>query len=374
MSDLNFINTNSTEIYNEIITELENGVAEPLYPGDERRIFAEALVPLFVAMYSAVNDAARQKMLRYARGEVLDALGERSGVLRQEPVPAETTLRFSITEAINQNIIIPAGTRVTGDYVRYFSTQTSVVLMAGALSVEVEATAENGGVDYNDIPAGTLNVIVDLIPYVDSVENITATAGGSDQEDDETYRERIRIAPAKLSVAGPVTAYKYWAMSADPKIADAVIESPEPGTVLITPILYGGDIPDATILDKVLEVCSADDVRPLTDLVQVQAPTVQNYDVNIKYYTTAANESKVVAMVEGTDGAIARYNYWQGSALDRDINPDYLRKLILAPDWEDDLVGATRVEVISPVYTELNATTVGKFSGNLTVTHEVKEG
>lgn len=374
MSDLNFINTNSTEIYNEIITELENGVAEPLYPGDERRIFAEALVPLFVAMYSAVNDAARQKMLRYARGEVLDALGERSGVLRQEPVPAETTLRFSITEAINQNIIIPAGTRVTGDYVRYFSTQTSVVLMAGALSVEVEATAENGGVDYNDIPAGTLNVIVDLIPYVDAVENITASAGGSDQEDDETYRERIRIAPAKLSVAGPVTAYKYWAMSADPKIADAVIESPEPGIVLITPILYGGDIPDAAILDKVLEVCSADDVRPLTDLVQVQAPTVQNYDVNIKYYTTAANESKVVAMVEGTDGAIARYNYWQGSALDRDINPDYLRKLILAPDWEDDLVGATRVEVISPVYTELNATTVGKFSGNLTVTHEVKEG
>ena len=67
MSELDFIGTNSTEIYNTIITELENGVAEPLYPGDERRIFGEAMVPLFVALYSSVNDACRQKMLRYDR-------------------------------------------------------------------------------------------------------------------------------------------------------------------------------------------------------------------------------------------------------------------------------------------------------------------
>ncbi len=75
MPDLNFITTDSQEIHATIIGELENGVAEPLYPGDERRLFGEALVPLFVAMYNAVNDAARQKMLRYARGPVLDALG-----------------------------------------------------------------------------------------------------------------------------------------------------------------------------------------------------------------------------------------------------------------------------------------------------------
>ena len=37
--------------------------------------------------------------------------------------------------------------------------------------------------------------------------------------------------------------------------------------------------------------------------------------------------------VEGTGGAIDRYNEWQVAALGRDINPDQLRKRILSPSW-----------------------------------------
>ena len=58
-----FITTDADLIFEEVITSLESYVSEPLYPGDERRIFGEALVPLFVAMYNAMNDAARQNML-----------------------------------------------------------------------------------------------------------------------------------------------------------------------------------------------------------------------------------------------------------------------------------------------------------------------
>ena len=59
-----FITTDADLIFEEVITSLESYVSEPLYPGDERRIFGEALVPLFVAMYNAMNDAARQQSLR----------------------------------------------------------------------------------------------------------------------------------------------------------------------------------------------------------------------------------------------------------------------------------------------------------------------
>ena len=76
MSDLNFITIDSSEIYDTIITALENGCSDELYPGDERRIFGEALVAVIVATFNSVNDACRQRLLRYARGEVLDALGE----------------------------------------------------------------------------------------------------------------------------------------------------------------------------------------------------------------------------------------------------------------------------------------------------------
>ena len=56
-----FITTDAELIRDEIITELESSVGGPLYPGDERRMFAEALVAVFVSMYNSLNDAARQK-------------------------------------------------------------------------------------------------------------------------------------------------------------------------------------------------------------------------------------------------------------------------------------------------------------------------
>ena len=72
--DIKLTTTDASTLYKTIITELEKGAGEPLYPGDERRIFGEALVPVFVALYNSLNDVGRQTLLRYARGEVLDAI------------------------------------------------------------------------------------------------------------------------------------------------------------------------------------------------------------------------------------------------------------------------------------------------------------
>ena len=78
-SELQFIETDAGQIYDFIMYVLENGVTEELYPGDERRIFGETLATLVVALYSTMNDSAKQSTLRYARGDVLDALGEFAG-------------------------------------------------------------------------------------------------------------------------------------------------------------------------------------------------------------------------------------------------------------------------------------------------------
>ena len=217
-------------------------------------------------------------------------------------------------------------------------------------------------------------MLVDLIPYIDAVSNTAETGGGGDVESDEDLRQRIRLSPSGKSTAGPKNAYRYFAISADSSVADAHVDSPSPGVVVITPILYGGQIPDQDILNKVLEACNADDVRPLTDFVQVTPPTTQSYDIELTYYTTPANETAVVENIEGSGGSIDQYIYWQGSSLDRNINPDYLRKLILCPEDSDGnhLIGADRVIITSPVYTELTPTTVAKFSGVLKVSHEVE--
>ena len=241
MSDLKFIETDAGKVYDTILGDLENGVREPLYPGDERRIFGESLAQVIVSVYNSVNDACRQKMLRYARGSVLDALGENRDTPRLNPTYATTTLRFGITEPMASNIIIPAGLRVTGDFVHYFLTDATVVLYAGALTVDVEATAEKGGAEYNDMAIGELSQIVDVsdVPLIDYVTNTEPTGGGGDREGDEEYRERIRQAENKLSTAGPAKAYKYWALSANPLVTDAVVES-EKETITRTLQTYAG--------------------------------------------------------------------------------------------------------------------------------------
>ena len=199
-----FIETDAKKIYDRIITGVEGSVGESLYPGDERRIFVDAIAAVFVSLFNQMNDAAKQKMLQYARGDVLDALGERVGVERFAATPAETTLRFSVDAAFGQNIIIPQGTRATGDSTRFFETTENAVIEAGELYVDVPARSVGAGVDYNDIAVGTINTIVDPVPYVDSVQNTTVTAGGTDTENDDSLRDRIRTAPSTLSTAGPI--------------------------------------------------------------------------------------------------------------------------------------------------------------------------
>lgn len=371
-----FVETDAAKIYTAVVGSLMDTVGEPLYPGDERRIFGDALVAVLVSLYAEFNDKMKQRTLQYARGSVLDAIGARYNIGRADPAHAVTTLRFAVEAARAENIIIAEGTKVTTDGTVYFATDQIAVLQAGDTFVDVPATCSEGGAAYNGFTAGTIATLVDLIPYISSVQNITTSTGGDDgepytEEGDDKYRERIRLAPATQSTAGPESGYRYFALSADPDIIDVAIDSPSANVINIYPLMSGGEIPDEDTLAKVEAVCSADDVRPMTDKVTAIAPTQVSYDIELKYYCTKDNEADTIRAVEGSDGAIERYKAWQCGALDRDINPDQLRKLILCPDWDSSLVGADRVDITLPAFTELGANQVAKFSGTVRVTHEV---
>lgn len=429
MAELNFIETSSSTIINTIMSALESGVSEPLYPGDERRIFGEVLANVIVTVFNSVNDGCRQKLLRYARNEVLDALGANRDVSRIAAKKASTTIRFKIKSVLKDNVVIPEGIRVSSDLKKYFITDYAAIIPAGETSVTVTASAEYAGVEYNSISVAAIKNIIDVsrTPMIDSAENITVTEGGTDAESDNSYRERIRQAENKLSTAGPEKAYKYWALTADMSISDVVVVSdtvtekktlkvydghafiggqdllPETlrvtggtvrntsyndgllditldtesetvtaeiirtmhGCVKIIPMCDGGNIPSDEILQKVYDICTADDIKPLTDYVTVEAPQTESYGIELKYYTTQQNESAVVQAVEGAGGAIEQYISWQSEQFARDINPDYLKMLCLN-------AGADRVDIISPVYTEIGRTTVSKFNGTKSVSHETR--
>ena len=380
MADFDFVETDSAKIYTTIIEALMDYCNEALYPGDERRIFGEALVPVFVSLYSLFNDKAKQRTLRYARGTVLDEIGKRLRVVRLAASSASATFRFSVSEAQAENIIIPAGTRVTSDGSVYFATQEAAVLEAGETHIDLLGVCMEGGEQYNGFAAGTIATLVDLIPYISAVQNTTASTGGDDGEPydeagDERYRERIRLAPATLSTAGPESAYRFFAMSADPDIIDVAVDCPDdqPNVVNLYPLMKGGEMPDETDLGKVLAAL-ADDVRPMTDKVNANAPEQVEYQVEIKYYCTKDDEAALIEAIEGNGGAIDQYNEWQTAALARDIDPDQLRSFIFAAKANAGATGTVRMDVAKPTFATLSKMQVAKFSGRAVVSHEVVAG
>jgi phage-related baseplate assembly protein len=50
-------------------------------------------------------------------------------------------------------------------------------------------------------------------------------------EEDDAYKARIQLAPEAFSVAGPASAYRYYALSAASTVADASVTSPKPDDI-----------------------------------------------------------------------------------------------------------------------------------------------
>ena len=356
--------TDAATILATVLEKLQSDIGETLYPGDERRMFGESLSALLVIAFNTMDDAAKNSLLKYAIGEALDAIGDSYDCARLEADEAITTLRFSLAEIYASDITIPAGTRAATEGGLYFVTNEEATIATGSTYVDVSASAAEGGTDYNGLLAGTVTTMVDLISYVDSVSNTVATSGGTDEESDDDYRKRIRLKLSSFSTAGSANAYKYWALSADNDVADAYIVSPSANVIYVYIVTIDGSIPDANLISTVQASVNADDIRPLGDTVTTLAPATSSYTVDLTYYVSSENETAAVEAIEGDGGALEQYRLWQDTVIARDINPDYLKKLLLD-------AGADRVEITSPSYTALNGAIVAHLSETPTVSHVV---
>ena len=76
MKEVNFLNLDIKSLYEKGKQTLETELGEILQEGDERLILFQNLFQIQVGEQANINDAARQNLLRYARGEYLDALGQ----------------------------------------------------------------------------------------------------------------------------------------------------------------------------------------------------------------------------------------------------------------------------------------------------------
>lgn len=324
--------------------------------------------PMRIALYACalelyqteqyVDRAGKQDLLKYSYGEFLDNLAGNRGVVRQQASAARTTLRFTISEIKAYAVGIPAGTRATNGDGVYFETVEYGEIGAGTLYIDIEAVCTAQGIEGNDFVPGQINILVDTVAYVQSVSNVTTTSGGTDLEDDESLAERVFLAPSSYSVAGPDDAYVYWAKTFNTDIGSVRPTSPNPCEVVIYILMADGSLPGEEIIQGLQEYLSADEIRPLTDLVTVKAPETKMFNVDLTYYINRSDAASAQTIQTEVEAAVNDYVRWQTTEIGKDINPSELIKRVMA-------AGAKRVEVTSPVFTAVSDTEVAQIEDHL---------
>lgn len=121
-------------------------------------------------------------------------------------------------------------------------------------------------------------------------------------EDDETYRQRLAIAPESWSTAGPVGAYVFWGLSASGDVLDIAVYSEDEGVCLAPRVRVvvlsrtGSGAAPAPTLSAVRDQLRRADLRPLGDLVTVESAVVTTFNLSIALRVRSGVSAEVVRL------------------------------------------------------------------------------
>ena len=202
------------------------------------------------------------------------------------------------------------------------------------------------GIIGNGIPVGQIKDMVDIYPNYQKVENITESNSGTSEEPDESYRERIREIPESFTTAGSSGAYIFWTKTASTDIIDVKVHSPSATNVDVY-IWTVSDTVSQELKEKVKSVLNEENIRPLTDKVNIKEPNKVNYSVDFDYYIEKDNETLVNVIKSNVDKTVQEYVNWQKEKIGKDINPDELIKRL-------KIAGVKRVVLRNPVFQKLD--------------------
>lgn len=363
--DISFIEGITVDsIISEMIADYEKKYEEltkkkmTLRPADKDAILLNIYAGKFYQLYERLDFAAKMNLLKYSRGDYLKHLGAMKKTFLNEPKSAVTIARFHLEEVRPDMIYIPAGTRITADAADgiYFATDNYAEIPSGTKTVDIACTCETQGEIGNGYIEGQIDIIVDPIPYVSGVENITKTEGGAGEETDDEFRERIFLAPSSFSTAGPADAYEYWVRQYNSAaIEDVKIYEPTDAIVDVRVLLKGGELPSAAFCEKVKEYLLENPVVPLTDNSIVAAPDVVKYNLKATYYISRRYTNNLETIKAAIEEAKDEYLLYQRSGIGRDLNPDVLIEFVRA-------AGGKRVVIESPSFQVVQETSVAQES------------
>lgn len=345
--NLQFVETDTEKIKQEVITTVEQQTGYTLAPADPRRIFLETLAYYIGLIEKQQDTTGKMNLLFFSKEDYLEHLAALLDVERLPASFAGAKVKATLSTPLNYSVTIPAGIRITAGDEIYFSITSPIVIEQGTIEAQGTVKCTVAGTIGNGYVEGQINKIVDNLPFLVNIQNTETTTGGEDAEDDEALRERTRQAPESFSTAGPDGSYAFWTKTASPAIIDVAVYSPTPGVVHIRPLLEGGELPNGQLIEEIEKILNDKNRRPLTDKVEVSEPEQVEYNINVKYYINANDAEQENTLKEAVEKSIREdYVLWQKSALGRDIDPNQLVYFMRG-------AGAGRIEVTEPVYTEI---------------------
>jgi phage-related baseplate assembly protein len=332
-----FIQRDPAVVLSEIKAQLEAKLGREIMPAQVEHLIMQVVAYREVLINERFNAGAAQLLYQYSVAPMLDYIAALVSVERLPPAAAGCKVLFYLVPG-HVAVVIPGGTRVaTSDGKIVFWLTDNISVPVGTNEVEALVTAQVPGADANGYPVGSVTRILDPLAFLQSVTNTTPTAGGSDDESDESLRERIKLAPSQFSTAGSRQSYLFHAKRANASIIDVSVSSPVPGTVMIVPLITGYDY--TQVLLDVYNTCSAETVRPLCDTVIVAPPVTKNYAIEVEL---VAFHTADLTMVQNTVTAnLQAYAAEKANRLGLDIVRSHISQLCRIPEVYD-------VEVIQP--------------------------
>lgn len=119
-------------------------------------------------------------------------------------------------------------------------------------------------------------------------------------ESDAEFRRRILWAPEAFAAAGPEGAYIYHALTADPRVLNVDVWSPAPGRVTVAiQSREGTGEASEDLLVAVSKYLNRDDIRPLTDVINVQSVVNIPFSISlVAYIHPGPDETTVKDLIE----------------------------------------------------------------------------
>lgn len=316
-TELHYLTYDPDAIWRKMIAAYVDNGGEPLYGGDEKEMLLRSVLACFVQGFAGVDNALRMMTLRYAVGEYLDVYGEGRGCERIKASRATATVQIQFLPT-GETGILPKGTQMTADGVNFYETAEVIRKTGYSQSAVVEVVATREGARGNALASGMNLFLATADSSVLSIITTSSASGGNDEENDESYRERIRLYGLATVTTGPASQYESVAKSVSSEIVDAHAMTIRGGYVGLYLLLESASEQDPdSILEAVEKTLSPDTIRPLNDVIEVYLASKIQYTLVVEYERGSATNEDIA-------NAVTDYKEWQDHKIGRAFNPDRL--------------------------------------------------